>query len=179
MSSIRRIESSRANGARSRGPKTPEGKLRSSRNATRHGILARAVVLRDESPQAFADFHRQHVERFLPTGGVEDGYIEEMIAAAWRLRRLWSIETETFDIAMAAQSHDKPARYRLAKAFSALATQPELNLIHRYESRLHRMYQRSLATLFATRQLCPQPGPGPTPECQTNPVPFPDTSPQG
>jgi hypothetical protein len=47
MSSERRIQTSRANGAKSQGPKTPEGKLRSARNRL-HDVLARTIVLDDE-----------------------------------------------------------------------------------------------------------------------------------
>jgi hypothetical protein len=37
---------------------------------------------------------------------------------------------------------------RLADAFSQLAASPELNLLHRYEARLHRIYQRALDNIL-------------------------------
>src|SRR5579871_4025355 len=92
MSSLRRILSSRANGALSRGPLTPEGKRRSSQNAIHHGLLSDCVVLPGESLDTFAEVLAQHVDRFAPADGVELGMIEEMAAAYWRLRRSWAIE---------------------------------------------------------------------------------------
>lgn len=60
MSSQERILSSRANGARPRGPTTPAGKQASSLNAIRHGILAKCVVLTNESRENFDILLAQH-----------------------------------------------------------------------------------------------------------------------
>ena len=50
-----RAEASRKNGAKSRGPKTPEGKARASQNALKHGLRAQKyVVLPDEDAAEFA-----------------------------------------------------------------------------------------------------------------------------
>ena len=66
MRSMRRIKASQLNGARSRGPKTPAGKNRSSLNAIRHGLLARCTVLEGEPPENFEIFLGQHLEKFGP-----------------------------------------------------------------------------------------------------------------
>jgi hypothetical protein len=92
MSSLRRINSSRANAARSPDPITFEGKEHSSANALRHGLLAKCVVLQNESNECFDDLVTQHIQRFAPADGVEFAMIEEMVAANWRMRRAWAIE---------------------------------------------------------------------------------------
>ena len=163
MSSLRRILSSRANGAKSRGPVTPEGKRKVARqNAIRHGLLADCVVLRNESGQAFQALLSHHLDRLAPADGVEFGMIEEMAAAYWRMRRAWAIETRLLDDAVDAQNAPDELG-RIAAAFSGLAASPELALLHRYETRLHLMYQRGLHNLLLLRAY------------QTNPVPFSDT----
>ena len=48
-----RAEASRTNGAKSRGPKTPEGKARSAQNALRHGMRAEKHVVLPEDAAEF------------------------------------------------------------------------------------------------------------------------------
>lgn len=151
MSSLRRIRASRANGAHSKGPKTPEGKRRSSMNALRHGLLAKCVVLENESRQGFEALVAEHVARFAPADGVDLGFIEEMAAAWWRIRRAWTIETRLVDEALAGQPQSEEGA-RIAAAFAHLAASPQFGLLHRYESRLHRAYQRALHNLLLLRE---------------------------
>ncbi len=154
MSSNRRVTSSRANGARSRGPKTVEGKQRSSQNALRHGLLARCVVLPNESEEGFEVLLDQHEERLRASDGVELGLIEEMVAAAWRLRRTWAIETQTLENSLSAQPAGSEVQ-RITAAFSDPANAQQLNLVHRYETRLHMMFQRALHNLLLLRAAVP------------------------
>lgn len=57
---LTRSEQARINGAKSRGPKTAEGKARSSRNAMRHGLLAKRIM-----PLLGSDGERQEYEQHL------------------------------------------------------------------------------------------------------------------
>lgn len=94
MRSEKQIQASRANGARSRGPVTKKGKQRSSQNALRHGLLAKCVVLCNESLEGFEETFQQYIDRFQPVDEIEFTSVEEMAVNYWRLRRAWSIEPE-------------------------------------------------------------------------------------
>ena len=150
MSSIKQMLSSRANGARSRGPVTVEGKQRSSQNALAHGLLARCTLMQGESPEALQALLNQHLERLGPADGVELCMVQEMVAAYWRLCRAWAIETRTFDNQMAAQTAGDRLD-RMTTAFADLAAKPPAALLHRYETRLHLMYHRALQNLLLLR----------------------------
>jgi hypothetical protein len=90
MSSKKRIAASRANGAKSHGPTTPDGKKRSSQNAVQHGLLGECLGLTGESAKNFDILIQNHERRFQPADGIELGIIEEMCAAYWPLHRVWS-----------------------------------------------------------------------------------------
>ena len=150
MASSLKSETARVNGANSRGPKTPEGKLRSSANSLRHGLLARTVVLEDENGDTFADLLAAFERDLHPQNEVERSLVENMAIGRWRLLRLWAIERASLKSEM--EKHDPEANdpaTRAAMAFRALGDQSRcLDLLNRYEARFERQYARSLALLL-------------------------------
>lgn len=162
MSSQRRIDASRANGARSRGPVTADGKERSARNAVRHGLLANNIVITGENAEHFQTLLEAYLLRFQPVDSVETSLVQQMAAADWRQQRAWAIETAIMNEKIAASSSTNPLT-RMTDAFALLATGPELPLMHRYESRQSRLYYRALHNLQllrrADRSLDPDPEP--------------------
>jgi hypothetical protein len=148
MISEKRSQAARINGARSRGPITPEGKAISARNALRHGLLAKTVVLSNERPETFEALFYLLIERFSPVDDVELSAIEEMAAAHWRMRRVMNMEHAILDAAILVDPHK-----RTAAAFSDPANQTTLLLLQRYEARFQNMYHRALRSLILLRKL--------------------------
>jgi hypothetical protein len=122
MISEKRSRAALANGARSRGPVTPEGKAISSRNALRHGMLATTLVLSNEDAETFKNHFYLLIERFSPVDDIEMSAIEEMAAAHWRLRRVMSMERALLDTAI-LKTPDEDSAEQLAAAFSDPANQ--------------------------------------------------------
>jgi hypothetical protein len=77
----------------STGPRSEAGKRRSSRNAFKHGIFAKAVVIPGESSAKYRSLLENLRDERQPEGPTEE-FLTEMIAnIIWRLRRLYTAES--------------------------------------------------------------------------------------
>lgn len=83
---------SRANGAKSNGPTTPEGKAKSAQNGTTHGLFSTTILLKPESQSAWHKLADGLVKRFKPADDVELNLIYEMAVATWRSQRATAME---------------------------------------------------------------------------------------
>src|SRR6185436_9888872 len=92
MSSQRRLEANQANARLSTGPQTPEGKARSSQNARKHGLSAREVVIAPDEREEFEDFLAAHQDELQPQGTLEQDLFNQLVLAAWNLRRISRLE---------------------------------------------------------------------------------------
>ena len=72
MATEKQILANRKNAARSCGPKSAGGKLISSRNATRHGFYASAVLLPEEDRGEYIRLARGVVAFYLPQTVLEE-----------------------------------------------------------------------------------------------------------
>jgi hypothetical protein len=158
-----KAESSRINGAKSRGPVTPAGKQRSSLNAVRHGMLAKSVCLTNENPEGFKQILQDFLTRLQPADDVELRLVEQMASCAMRLERLASAESALFDMEMDKQQAEVEKRFqkidhacRFAMAFKSLADNSKaLPLYLRYEAAITREYDRALKQLLTLRSKFP------------------------
>jgi hypothetical protein len=152
MTSELKSATARLNGAKSRGPRTAAGLEKSARNSLCHGFTARkSVLLACENPEEFQQILNEYTSIYAPATPAEADLVDEMVAARWRIRRLWTIETSLMDARMIRQRATVDATdpgIQLAEAFRSLADDSRsLALASRYESRLHRVHERAYQTL--------------------------------
>ena len=149
MPSALKSETARINGAKSRGPVTPEGKARSADNSRRHGLTAASIVLPGESAAHFQLLLADYMNYFQPQTGVEADLVEVMAVARWRLRRLLAIETHQLELEMTRRKRTCLVHEdRLADAFQQLSdTSNSLALLLRYEASINRSYDKALKQL--------------------------------
>jgi hypothetical protein len=95
VTSEKKAAAARANGARSRGPITSHGKRRSSRNAIKHGILAKTIVPEGEDLRRFTALVKSYCDRLGLRDESELALVHKLVEASWRLQRLRSFEGHT------------------------------------------------------------------------------------
>ena len=145
--SAKQLAANQRNAKRSTGPKTPEGKARSSQNAIRHGLLSQHAVITVgdcahtditegiiESQEAF-DLHLEGLrESFTPATHIEDLLVEQIALCYWKMARFTRLDKRLF-----AQSMNHP---------STLAVDlVNATCLQRYERGLQHTLDKSLAHL--------------------------------
>ena len=154
MSSERRTQSSRANGAKSQGPVTPEGKARASQNSVRHGLLSGSLVLEQEHKPAFTELLTSFEQTIRPKDDFELHLVVTMAAARWRCLRIWGMETAGLDRAIAnITEEDLTPATRASLAFQSLCDgSNSADLLGRYETRYDRQFSRACNLLWQYRK---------------------------
>jgi len=153
MPSQSQTNANRKNSQQSTGPRTPEGRARSSRNSTIHGLTGKSPILPGEDPADLLALADQYRTGLHPDGQVEEDLVERMAIATYRLRRILRIEAGYFDYRVRAcpvpELHNRNGvTDPLAWAFQLDCTQRNvLDRLNRYESRIQREYSRCLADL--------------------------------
>lgn len=92
MTTEKQIAANRRNANRSTGPKTHEGKIRSSRNALKHGLSAKHMMIEGEDAAEFAELHESLLELFRPKPGSETEFVRRVATNIWRLLRIPMLE---------------------------------------------------------------------------------------
>jgi hypothetical protein len=93
-------EANQANAEHSTGPRTEEGKARSSQNAIKHGAFAKSIVLSGESQEEFDAMHDGFIKDHNPEGETERGLVRGLTETQWRLNRLRCCEAAAMDQAL-------------------------------------------------------------------------------
>jgi hypothetical protein len=167
---LSRSDQARVNGAKSRGPKTSEGKTRSSLNALKHGRYAiNAIVLSNEDAEALEELVAHYVCRIQPTDPVEYSLTRELASIDWRLTRVFALDTRMLDREMDIQlpalvtaGHSLSELTRLLDASRSIADRSKLPAyLARRETQLLNARRSILAVLKDLRKNFPSSDPAP------------------
>ena len=133
-----RAEQARINGAKSRGPKSDEGKAKVSQNARKHGLAAKLLLVDTEHEAGYNEIEKGLANSFKPQTEAEDLLIEQIAKITWKLRQADNMEMDLLrdNIEQGDSIHS---------AFSYDPT--SLMLLSTYQARLARQMHKLFAEL--------------------------------
>jgi hypothetical protein len=132
MASAQQIEANTRNGRLAAGCKTDQGKAASARNATRHGLTSKMVVLADEDQAEFDELASRYEWQYSPSTPEQCFLVQQLAESEWRLRRARRLETAFFN------QHTDEEILNDKSVADALAR------LTRYETAIERSYYKAL-----------------------------------
>ena len=154
MTTAAQRKANKQNAQHSTGPRTDEGKKRTSLNALKHGFRAKDPLIPGEDPDHYYRHSAELENELQPATPLEETLVEQIVDITWRLKRFARIEAavvnELYDSAAEhPRNHDKDADQLLGKS---LAHSNALNRLSRYEAQLARRYQNTMKELRELRK---------------------------
>ncbi len=129
----------------STGPRSDDGKERSSLNATRHGLCSDRSVIAGEDAAEWEAFRDCVVRRWLPASVFENELAVRIALQMWRLRRVTRFETQLLNDAL----NDDPAAEQAADQSQpdVLPLEEALRRVQRYEAHVSRQLAQAVKLL--------------------------------
>jgi len=102
MATMAQITAAVANAQHSTGPRTPEGKAVSSKNATKLGLYSQTLILPGEDPEELQAISRAFTDEYHPQTPTEQAFLDNVVLAQWLKRRYLRLEHEVMNASVAA-----------------------------------------------------------------------------
>ena len=156
MSSRSQKRANKQNAQHSTGPRTDEGKQRSSQNALKHGLRSKHPIMPGEDPAEYQQKLDKLRADLRPLNALEEDLVEQIADTSWRLKRLSRIEAAVNAYHLdrsASKEHNagKDEHHILGDTFTGYAL-TDLQRLSRYEAQLSRRYHRAVKELRDLRK---------------------------
>jgi hypothetical protein len=152
MISGKQLAANRNSALLSTGPRTEEGRKRSSMNARRHGITGQVTTMTDEDRAAHDKLSQALIQSLAPEGAMEIQLAQRIATDSWRLNRISAVEDNLFALGLhenggklCPDNEQVDAALTTARVFSIEAK--NLQLLTLYEQRINRSIQKNLGML--------------------------------
>jgi hypothetical protein len=140
-----------ANAQHSTGPKSTEGKQRSSLNALRHGLTGQIVVMPTEDLAAYQRRLAGYNDEYRPKGSTEEDLVQALADTAWRLNRVAALETNLLTLGLTNPTPGIDGPEQIQDAMSIVASlesqSKALANLSLHSQRLSRQFERTVAQL--------------------------------
>jgi hypothetical protein len=144
MASQKQLAANRLNAQKSTGPRSPQGKARSSMNALKTGIDAGTHIIQHESPSRLEALADEYYDRFHPTTPEQRMLVDTLVDSEWLLRRFRRVEAQLWQQGFPNVT-DAIFDVNLAVAFRK--TCDEFSRLQRRIDMTHRHYRHALQEL--------------------------------
>jgi hypothetical protein len=150
MASPTQIIANQKNASLSTGPRTPDGKAVSARNATKHGLSSAFTVLAHEDQSEFDRVLQELRSYYRPQNIVQAMLVDQMAQAQWFVARARRLQTVAYNLLAGVEDGADPDT-RIVTAMQA-SNADLIGRLERYAAAAERSFQKAYRELTATRE---------------------------